>query len=196
MDVAALIVAIAGVLLALGSLWVSYITYRRDTPILAIRHNLSFSKPGVLGLDVTNVGKRLTTLTEVGYRVEVDLEVDVQKDGPDGPYIERMHAVKNIILSNQLIPLAPGEMKHFGLVLTEWPGDMVHADYPLRGYAVGSHGKTCWGYSRPFLREMLNSKWQPPKDAPKHLLLPYKGELKSMPVYASWKLWKPKYLRK
>lgn len=198
MELAALVISLISALLALGSLLVSYMSYKRDTPLLAIRHHytLGLNEPATLGLDVTNVGKRTTTLEEVGFRVEFNYELDVHKSGVDGPFLEHVNAQKNIVLSNGLTPLAPGEMKKFVIVLNAWPDKMVHADFPLRGYAVGSHGKTCWGHSRPFLREMLNHKWQPPKGTPEQLLAPYNEKIKPMPVYPAWKFWKPKHLRK
>ena len=197
MDLVAIIIAIVSVVLALGSLLVSYFTYRRDTPKLAVRFNYSIGidQPASLGVDVTNVGQRMTTLIEVGFRVEFDYRINISRNIDDIPYAEGIAVTKNLVLSNRPTPIGAGEMKQFKLSLDRWPDITIHPDFPLRAYAVGSHGKTCWGHSRPFLREMINAKWQLPADTPHELTIPFPKNLAPMPIYPKWKFWKPEYLR-
>ncbi len=89
----------------------------------------------------------------------------------------------------------PGEVIQVGVSLGRWPGP-IHADTPLRLYAVALPNRRIWGPAAPILRALLNSGWKP-HDATTDVLTPLPGApLRPRAVEPRWKLWKNKELRK
>ena len=197
MELAAIIIASISAVFSLGSLGVSFLTFRRDRPHLkvSLHYSASLYEPAVMGVDVTNVGKRPTTIVEAGFKADADLKITIPKNKAAGNKSSEVPVRKNIYLSREPVLLNPGEIKKFRLILDKWPDIMIHADFPLRAYAVSSHGTTCWGASRPILRQLIKLKWTPPKNTPPELIKLLPEELKPLPIYPKWKFWKPKSLR-
>lgn len=89
----------------------------------------------------------------------------------------------------------PGQVIQVGVSLTRWPGP-VHADEPLRLYAVALPNRRIWGPAAPILRALLNGGWNP-VDAPPEALTPLPGApFRPKAVEPRWKLWTHKELRK
>jgi hypothetical protein len=193
----AIILSIISLIVSGVSAYISVANYRRNNPKLAIRSDFSFSlhEPPTLTLHVTNVGHQPTTLIEAGFRVEHKYKFEIigQKDKHGKPVSS--DGRKQIKLMDKVELLSPGDMKTYTRVLGTWPDPMIHADFPLRAYAISSHGNTCWGYAIPILRRMVTGMGMKPRNIPSEALKPLGEEPEALPIYPMWKLWKPLYLR-
>lgn len=166
------------------------LTYWRDRPRLYITAHTTqavnqFPK---IRISVANRGSRTTTLVEVGFLMSAETTAQAET-GPAFTLEPR------ITLPGTPRVIAAGELAEFEKSLSEWPG-IVHADDPLRAYAVDSHGRTSWGSAMPLLRLLVAHGWKPAKISDPRLLEPIPGPKIVKPVEPRWKLWVDKSLRK
>ena len=192
MDIAAVIIASISALFSLGSLAVSYWTARRDRAKLLVRpmYSVGLHEPPVLGLDVTNVGYRPTTLVEAGYEATFKDAMTIlkKKDSERDPKLITFST--HIILGKGLMPLKPGEMKEFRLVLNQWPNRMIPADAPLRPYVKDSTGKITRMAPQPFLRHIVKTNNGAPAGTPPELL--EHRTIEAARIHPRWMFWKRK----
>lgn len=141
----------------------------------------------VLLIEVSNRGRQPTTIIEVGFliKAEVTYELIERKIVNTAPFKIRWDDGTPVMLK-------PGELHQFAHDLTDWPDPMIHADSPMRSYAVDSHGRKSWGSPSPFLRMMMGWGWQPKGVVDTRLVEPMDEPLIAEPVTPRWKLWKPK----
>jgi hypothetical protein len=184
------ILAIWGAVLSTALALVALLSYLRDRPkpFITSHTDQRRGQPPELGLDVANRGRQTTTLMEVGFFVDVQTTVRLADGSPEIPVRPK------ITMAGTPGVVAPGEVVQFRKQLVDWPG-VVHADDPLRAYAVDSHGCTSWGSAMPLLRLIVQHGWWPRTIADPRLLEPLPGPKIARAVEPRWKLWVPRSLR-
>jgi hypothetical protein len=145
----------------------------------------------MIGIDVTNRGRRPTTILKAAFRGEWEAEI---RDPDTGDVVGS--GTMDLTLSEEPTVIAAHNGVHrFRTPLSEWPGP-YHADEPLRAYVIDSYkNRPTWGLAPPILRMLLNGGWRPSGASPE-ALAPLSGPIRPKPVEPRWKLWKEKDLRK
>jgi hypothetical protein len=144
-------------------------------------------------LEVTNAGQRATTVREAGFYAK---ETEFITYRGSEPHLSGKGAITFGIARS--IFLEAGESKQF--FATPDTIDMgLHADLPLRLYAIDIHGRRIWGKAAPITRMLLGE--DPPlrdDDPPgvKMLLGPSEKPLFPAQVEPRWKVWKRRELRR
>lgn len=187
------VLAIWGAITGTAALSLRLIEFLRDRPKLSVRANANIreGEPASISVAVANNGRQPTTIVDAGFVVAVEFEMRNERwpeDRPADVILPRL----SLSSTAKLIP--PGEVADFTHQLLEWPY-AVHADFPLRGYAVDSKGRTWWGGAIPMLRRLLQTGWQPPEGTPSEALAPG-GHIDAVPVAPRWKWWTPAGHRK
>jgi hypothetical protein len=161
-----------------------------DRPKLKIELNYEVSLgPSSVFVRVTNLGRRGTTLREAGLAAGCDLEFEnLSIPAPNFKSRPRLR-----LGGASHSDLEAGRTRLFTLILTEWPAPWIHADLPLRAYAMDSRGRLLYGPCAPVMRRLLNRGWKPPVGTSAGVLTPQMFEME--PVYPAWKVWKPKSQR-
>jgi hypothetical protein len=184
-----LAIAIYGAALATVGILIQLHLIRRDRPDLAVAQNVTIIRGGpyVLRVDVSNRGKRATTVVEVGLEVSGGhWQANINEAG-----------------ARRIIPVI--RLSDDGIVRLLQPGDvagyeravkvaMYPIDSPLRPYAVDSHGHLTWGRAQPILRWFIDAGWEPANSGTE-LTEPSHRPLYVAPVAAVWQVWKPRALR-
>jgi hypothetical protein len=139
-------------------------------------------------IEVQNAGGRATTVREIGFygkRVRFETGSGLRGEGEAKfPFAERVF-------------LEPGETKRFeGAPNIDTFG--LHADLPLRAYAVDERRRYVWGDAAPVVRWMVGPN--PPltdedPDELKALFRPLDEPLHPAQVEPRWKVWKRRELR-
>lgn len=188
-----LTLAIIGAVTGVVGMLLDVARYTLDRPRLVVGFHVSrsFPDPALIGIDVTNRGRRPTTILKAAFKSDGEAEV---RD-PDSGALLGTGAVELTLSAEPTVVPAHGGVQQFRTPLTEWPGPF-HADEPLRAYVIDSYknGPT-WGPAPPILRMLLNAGWKP-SSAPAGSLDPAPRPMRAKPVEPRWKLWKEKELRK
>ena len=161
----------------------------RDRPRLSVGTNFGLTEetPAFIEVEVANSGRQPTTIVQAGLVVAVEYEFEL----PGGTQTVQP---KFVLSGRESSLVPPGEVVSFRHELLNWLKN-VHADFPLRAFAIDSKKRAWWGGAAPMLRRLLQTGWEPPEDAPEELLEPA-GLVEAVPVEPIWKVWKPKGQRK
>lgn len=188
-------IAVIGAATGVTALAMQVGTYIRDRPQLEIGYRASSNIEGetYLAIDAANNGRQPTTLIQAGFLVDMKLELS-NETKKDLPSVAGKVEIQLDQGAHRLVP--PGGTTRYLLTLDKWPGEMIHADTPLRPFVVDSRRRRLWGGAAPALRLLLNKGWKPPDATPRHLLEPMPGPIEVAAVEPRWKLWKSKGLRK
>jgi hypothetical protein len=193
-----LALAIVGAATGTSSALNAIYTTARDRPRLRLdAHTItSMEHPPKLLVSVTNVGRRPTTVREVGFysdRYEFEHYADLEST-------EVLHTGVGEVgcIVERAIFLEAGESKEFDATMNVI-GMQGWADKPLRLYAKDINGKRIWGGASRAVRILFGP--DPPLDRlPEELQViltaptPPEHQLPGQ-VEASWKLWKKRELR-
>jgi len=145
-------------------------------------------------IDVTNLGHRPTTVREVGFYAH-PREFEIIREGGSQPWAT---AKGEITFATGPFFLDAGQSERVELVpdIDAWG---IHADFPLRVYAVDIRHRRIWGDAAPIVR-MLVGENPPLHDSDseelKRLFIPPKPELRPSQVEPGWKIWKRCELRR
>lgn len=170
---------------------VALLGFFRDRPHLSLSINFGIKRgfsPEIVAT-VHNTGRQPTTVMEVGLVTEGQAEI--VKEG-------MTIATGNFTLGlddDRPEVVLPGQVIQLGVSLSRWPGP-VHADEPLRLYAIALPNRRVWGPSAPILRALLNSGWKPSDAAPEVMRPLPNAPVRPKAVEPWWKLWADKELRK
>jgi hypothetical protein len=186
-----LAIAIAGLVVATASALAQILTFLRDRAKLTIActAEIMLGRPPALCVTVANHGRQPTTVIEVAFQADADIEIS---DPEGGPTLAEGRMKLDVAQGRVPAVIMPGQASRFCRSLTEWP-DFIHADDPLRPFAIDMRSRVVWGAAFPWLRDFLNSGWKPQGADPAFLTL---APRPARPVEPSWKLWKPASLRK
>jgi hypothetical protein len=189
--------AIVGATTGLGGLAVQTAVAWRDRARLRLRADVAtlYGKPPRIVLDVFNDSPRGTTVREVGlYARPVRIEVggDGERRGRPGlaevdyPFNERPFFME------------ANETRQFA-AFPDIFGEGVHADQPLRAYAIDARNRRVWGPAAPYVRLAVgeNPPIEESDDASMKSCLQRDDKQRGpWPVEPRWKLWKRRELRR
>jgi hypothetical protein len=167
--------------------------YAFDRPRLVVGFHMSRSvgEPAVIGIDVTNRGRRPTTILKAAYRPDTEAEMSY----PGSGIVIGSGRIDLNLSEGPTVVAAHGGVHQFRKSLSTWPAPL-HADDPFRVYVIDSYkNRPTWGPAVPILRMLLNTGWQPPGASPESLE-PAPGPIRPKPVEPRWKVWKHKDFRK
>lgn len=184
-----LAIATYGAVLATVGIAIQVYVIRRDRPDLSVAGDVTITRGGpyVLRIEVSNRGKRATTLIDVGLEVSGGLwQANISQSG-------NRRIIPVIRLSDEEVVrlLQPGDITSYELVPTI---ALYPIDSPLRPYATDSHGNLTWGRAHPFLRWFFDAGWEPVNSGTE-LTEPSDRPLYTAPVAPVWQVWKPRPLR-
>jgi hypothetical protein len=188
-----LALAIIGAVTGVVGMLLDAARYVFDRPRLVVGFHVSRSipEPALIGIDVTNRGRRPTTILKAALRADADAEI---RD-PDSGALAGTGPIELTLSQEPKVVAAHGGVLQFRSSLTKWPGPFF-ADEPFRAYVIDSYkNRPTWGSAAPILRMLLNSGWKPTGASPESLEAA-SHPIRPKPVEPRWKLWKPKYLRK
>jgi hypothetical protein len=192
-DDVTLALAIIGAVTGVAATALDLLRFTFDRPRLRVEFHLSRSveHPALIGINVTNRGRRPTTVLKAAFKSESEAEIR----HPDTGVVVGRGEPELTLSTTPTVLAAHGGVHQFRMTLEEWPGPFF-ADEPLRAYVVDSHkNRPTWGPAPPLLRMLLNNGWQPSGAAPESLE-PAPHPIRPQPVEPRWKLWKEKELRK
>lgn len=164
-----------------------------DRPRLRVNFHTSRSvdEPAEIGIDVTNRGRRPTTILKAAYRPDTEAEIV----HPDSGAVVGSGPIDLTLSHEPTVIAAHGGVHQFRTSLSRWPGPF-HADEPLRAYVIDSYkNRPTWGPAPPIFRMLLVNGWRPSGASPESLE-PAPGPIRPKPVEPRWKVWKPKDFRK
>jgi hypothetical protein len=144
-------------------------------------------------IDATNVGHRATTVRQVGFFAR-PREIEIIRQGETVPWAK---ASADVTFADGPMFLEAGESKRIELVpnIDVWG---IHADFPMRVFAVDMRGRRIWGDAARVIRHLVGERPPFGADDPadfQALFEPAQPELRPWPVEPRWKLWKRRELR-
>jgi hypothetical protein len=190
------VVAVVGAATGLASLVIQLVGARHERSRLRLEvtdHTIIGRKPRI-EIDVFNDSPRATTVRQVGlYAHPVRIS---HRSGQNGRVSDGIAEI-DFPFNDQPFFMEAGEVRRFAGA-PDFLSHGIHADAPLRVYAVDARNRRVWGAAAPFVRHMLGS--DPPIDAEdertKRLIRPDGIERSPWPVESRWKLWKRRELRR
>jgi hypothetical protein len=192
---ATLVLAIIGAVTGTASAVAQVFSTVRDRPRLLLRsgHTDAIDEKPTIWLEVTNAGQRATTVREVGFFAK-ETTAELSREGQ---VYGRSKALINFPFGHSLF-LESGQSKRMELRpdTLNWN---LHADFPLRAYAVDIRGRRVWGEAVPLLRMLVGDDPRVLDVAPDELkwaFEPSKEPQLPAQVEPRWKLWKRKELRR
>jgi hypothetical protein len=166
----------------------------RDRPrlLLNARVSTSVSARPQATIEIRNAGYRPTTVREVGFYAK-ETRFQTRRDGQD-----HLHGIAQITFkAAEGVFLEAGEAKSFpnNPDIFQWD---LHADFPLRLYAVNITGRRVWGNALPVVRMLVGD--DPPladgdPDSMKRAFASHDETIYPAQVEPAWKLWKRRELR-
>lgn len=172
------------------------VTALRDRPRLSTDFGLTTRANGAptIFIDVTNVGRRPTTVRQVGFYAK-RVGFEVLRDDETEPWA---HGEAEVSLGLGPVFLEAGKTERFEAV-PDIEKFGIHADFPWRVYAVDITGRRLWGDAAPGIRMIFGD--EPPFQPGDHsdfraLFEPARPNLRPSQVEPAWKLWKRQELRK
>jgi hypothetical protein len=143
--------------------------------------------PYLLRINVSNRGKRATTIVQVGFEVSGG----VWNANVNGTGEQRIIPILRLSEDGAVRVLQPGEVTSYESA----PKVALHyIDSPLRPFAIDSHGRLTWGRAHPLLRWFYDAGWRP-VNVGTILAEPSERPLYVAPVAPIWQIWKPRALR-
>jgi hypothetical protein len=143
-------------------------------------------------VEVTNVGRRPTTVRQFGF-YGGERQMEVIRDGESQPWAT---ATGEINFQEGPKFLEAGQSHRVEMV-PNIDSFGIHADYPLRAFAVDINGRRIWGRAAPVVRMLVGP--DPPLsdvDPPEfRALFEPRPDLRPAKVEPRWKLWKRRELR-
>jgi len=172
------------------------VTAVRDRPRVSTNVVLTTRLSGkpIVAIDVTNDGRRPTTVRKVGLYAH-RASYEVFHDGESEPYGT---GTGEITFTDGPVFLEAGKTVRVTM-MPDIDTYGVHVDFPLRVFAVDIRGQRLWGDALPIMRMLFGD--DPPllADEPadfRALFEPPRPDLLPAQVEPSWKLWKRRELRK
>jgi hypothetical protein len=151
-------------------------------------------KPPRLVIDVLNDSPRGTTVREVGlYAHPVRIEVGREGEAPRPGLAEIDYP-----FTGRPFFMDANETRRFAGMPNIF-GEGVHADQPLRVYAIDQRNRRVWGSAAPYMRFAFGDDppIRPDDDPSVRQCLEPDGRLREpWPIEPRWKLWKPRELRR
>lgn len=196
-DVLTTALAILGSITGVSSLAVETLTARRERSQLRFKVDVQtiIGRPPRVVIDIFNDSPRATTVREVGlYARPVRVSVAHAAGGESAGYAEI-----DFPFSDQPFFMEANEMRRFA-GFPDIFSHGIHADMPLRAYAVDGRNRRTWETSAgPYCRHMLGDR--PPieeddAEGLKRLMRTDGIERSPWPVEPRWKLWKPRDMRR
>jgi hypothetical protein len=189
--------AIVGAATGVASLAVQSAVAHRDRARLRLRADVTtiYGKPPRIVIDVLNDSPRGTTVREVGlYALPVRIEVAQDGERPGRPGLAEI----DYPFRRRPFFMEANETRQ----LAGFPdifSERVHADQPLRVYAIDARNRRVWGPAAPYVRLAVGEN--PPIEesddaAVKSCLQPDDTKRDPWPVEPGWKVWKPRELRR
>ena len=185
-----------GAATGIASLTVQIIGAWRERSRLRFRvtpQTLYGKRPRIV-IDVFNDSPRATTIRELGlYARPVRIE---HQSGQTGEVSEGVAEI-DFPFSERPFFIEAQDMKEFAGA-PDILSYGIHADQPLRVYAIDGRNRRVWGTAAPHFRDLIGDNPPIPDDdeASKRFLLPDGETREPWPVEPRWKLWKRRELRR
>lgn len=189
-----LALAIIGAITGSVAVILDLLRYVFDRPRLVVgfKTTRSVEVPAMIGIHVTNRGRRPTTILKAAFRPD---EAEAEIRHPDTGAVAGSGTIDLTLSEEPTVVAAHGGVHQFRAQLRDWPGPF-HADEPLRAFVIDSYSnRPIWGPAQPLLRMLLNTGWKPSGASPE-VLRPASGPIRPKPVEPRWKVWKQKDFRK
>jgi hypothetical protein len=189
------VIAVIGAATGIGSLVVQTVSAWRERSRLrfSVTPQTLYGKPPRVVIDVFNDSPRATTIRELGlYARPVRIE---HQNGQTGAVSQRLAEI-DFPFSERPFFIEAQDMKEFAGV-PDILSYGIHADQPLRVYAIDGRNRRIWGAAAPSFRHLIGDNPPIPDDdeAGKRFLLPDGETREPWPVEPLWKLWKRRELR-
>jgi hypothetical protein len=187
--------AVVGASAGLASAATQVYAATTDRPRLRTNFGITTRADGrpTIFLEVTNVGRRATTVRQFGF-YGGQRRVEITRKQESKPWAS---ATADITFHEGPTFLEAGQSHRVDLV-PNIDTFGIHADYPFRAYAMDINGRRIWGGAAPVVR-MLFGPNPPLTDADppelKALFSEPRGVLRPAQVEPRWKLWKRRELR-
>jgi hypothetical protein len=189
--------AIVGAATGLGSLAVQSAIAYRDRARLRLRVDVKtlHGKPPRIIIDLLNDSPRATTVREVGlYALPVRIEVGRNGEQQGRPGVAEVDYPFN----ERPFFIEASDTRQFAGIPDIF-SEGVHADQPLRAYAVDARNRRVWGSAAPYVRLAFGEN--PPieesdDEAIKRGLTRDDKAREPWPVEPRWKLWRRRELRR
>lgn len=189
--------AIIGAATGLGSLAVQSVVAYRDRSHLRLHVDVTtlYGKPPRIVIDVFNDSPRATTIREVGlYARPIGIEIGRAGETHGRP----MLAEVDYPFSERPFFIEANETHQFA-GFPDIFSEGIHADQPLRVYAIDARNRRLWGSAATYVRFALGNT--PPieegdEEAIKRSVTPDGETREPWPVEPGWKLWKRRELRR
>jgi hypothetical protein len=190
------VIAVVGAATGVGGLVIQIIGAWRERSRLRFRvaPQTVFGKSPRMVIDVFNDSPRATTIRELGlYARPVRIE---HRSGQTGDVSEGVAEI-DFPFNDHPFFIEAQDMKQFAGapdILTYG----IHADQPLRVYAIDGRNRRIWGDAAPYFRDLIGHNLPIPEDdeAGNRFLRPDGETRHPWPVEPRWKLWKRQELRR
>lgn len=190
-----LALAVWGAVTGSASAAAAVYTQLRDRPRLKLAGQVqkSMDAESVLAVEISNSGRRPTTVREVGF-FEDFAEFSFRKPGADEPFASSRGEVGCVVARS--IFLEAGQTKTFDATTPVFALGR-HVDEPLRLYAKDINGRRIWGDASPALRILvgMNPRLESLVPEARQRVVPTGETRLPAKVEASWKFWKRRELR-
>jgi hypothetical protein len=188
-------IAVIGAGTGIGSLVIQGLSAWRERSRLrlSVHAQTLDGRPPRIVLDVFNDSPRATTIRELGlYARPVRIE---HRSGETGAVSRRVAQI-DFPFSERPFFVDAQDMKEFAGV-PDILSYGIHADQPLRVYAIDGRNRRIWGAAAPSMRHLLGDSPLISDDDEKgrRFLLPDVETREPWPVEPRWKLWKRGELR-
>lgn len=189
-------IAVLGAVTGIVSLAVQIIGAWRERSLLRFKvepHTLYGKRPRIV-IDVFNDSPRATTIRELGlYARPVRITRRRGDSGEESPGVAEI----DFPFSERPFFIEAQEMRQFAGtpdILTYG----IHADQPLRVYAIDGRNRRVWGEAAPYFRDLIGDNPPIPGDdeAANRFLVRDGKTRHPWPVEPRWKLWKRRELRR
>jgi hypothetical protein len=189
------VIAVIGAATGIGSLVIQTVGAWRERSRLrfSVTSQTLYGKSPRIVIDVFNDSPRATTIRELGlYARPVRVE---HQSGQTGAVSQRVAQI-DFPFNERPFFIEAQDMKEFAGV-PDILSYGIHADQPLRVYAIDGRNRRIWGAAAPYFRHLIGDNPPIPDDdvAGKRFLLPDGKTRAPWPVESRWKLWKRRELR-
>lgn len=189
------VIAVIGAATGIGSLVIQTVSAWRERSRLrfSVTSQTLYGKPPRIVIDVFNDSPRATTIRELGlYARPVRIE---HKNGQTGAVSQGVAQI-DFPFSERPFFIEARDMKKFAGV-PDILSYGIHADQPLRVYAIDGRNRRIWGEAAAYFRDLIGDSPPIPDDDEegRRFLLPDGETREPWPVESRWKLWKRRELR-
>jgi hypothetical protein len=190
------VIAVIGAVTGIGSLAIQIIGAWRERSRLRFKVDTItfYGKRPRMVIDVFNDSPRATTIRELGlYARPVRI---MHRSGQTGEESEGVAEI-DFPFNEHPFFIEAQDMKQFAGA-PDILSNGIHADQPLRVYAIDGRNRRVWGEAAPYFRDLIGDNPPIPSEdeAANRFLVPDGETRHPWPVEPRWKLWKRGELRR